>query len=171
MNPLIAAAAVLALVLLAGGLGVSIRRRDGRVRRARGDFANGLVPASLRGEAATLVQFSTPLCARCPGTARMLTAVAAEHEGVSHFEIDLETRPELARRFTVLQTPTVLVLDREQRIRARIGGTPRRGDLIGALDAIVEDRDTGAYVVRSRAAEADQANAPARRQEANRVVA
>lgn len=136
MNPFVAVAAVLALALLGCGIGALWRHRDGRARRTDAARADGLVPSGSRGTTATLVQFSTPLCARCPGTARMLAAIAAERPGVSHHEINLEARPELASRFNVLQTPTVLVLDAEQRIRARIGGAPRRGELLAALEAL-----------------------------------
>ncbi|MFS0733382.1 thioredoxin family protein [Microbacterium sp. 1P10UB] len=76
------------------------------------------------GETATLLQFSTEICARCPGVHRQLAAVAAAHDGVRHLDVDLTHRPDLARHFHVMQTPTTLILDRHGVIRTRFGGVP-----------------------------------------------
>jgi thiol-disulfide isomerase/thioredoxin len=78
------------------------------------------------GEFATLLQFSTELCARCPGVHRTLAAVADEHPGVRHLNVDLTHRPDIARHFHVLQTPTTLILDRDGAIQTRFGGAPSR---------------------------------------------
>lgn len=78
------------------------------------------------GDRATLLQFSTELCARCPGVHRTLSSVAAAEEGVLHLDIDLTHRPDIARHFHVLQTPTTLILDRNGMIQTRFGGVPKR---------------------------------------------
>jgi hypothetical protein len=78
------------------------------------------------GEVATLLQFSTEVCARCPGVHRTLSAIADSREGVRHLDVDLTHRPDIARHFHVLQTPTTLILDREGVIQTRFGGTPSR---------------------------------------------
>ena len=82
--------------------------------------------ASVLGERATLLQFSTQFCSICPGTARLLKTVAEASDSVTHVEVDLSDRPDLANRFAVLQTPTTLILDADGVPRARIGGAPRR---------------------------------------------
>ncbi len=138
-----AAVAVLVGVLaLATALGLLLRARTGRARPTRTNDTRtttdpttaDLAPAEAFGTEATLVQFSTPTCARCPATRRQLDAVAAEHPGVTRLEIDLAERPELARRFAVMQTPTVLLLDRGRAVHTRFGGPPRPADLTAALD-------------------------------------
>jgi thiol-disulfide isomerase/thioredoxin len=131
MSPLVAVAALAALVVLATALGVLQRARTGRVRTASGEAvtAEQLGTAEALGGRATLVQFSTPTCAQCPGTARLLRGVAAEHDGVAHLEVDLTRHPDVADRFAVLQTPTTLLVDADHRVRARIGGAPRRAEL------------------------------------------
>jgi thiol-disulfide isomerase/thioredoxin len=91
------------------------------------------------GARATLVQFSTAFCAQCPSTARVLGGVAAEHTGVDHVDVDLAERPDLARRFGVMQTPTTLLLDSRGRIRGRISGPARPGDVRTALDLILTE--------------------------------
>lgn len=78
------------------------------------------------GETATLLQFSTELCSRCPGVHRTLASVADDHEGVRHLDIDVTHRPDIAKHFRVLQTPTTLVLDRDGAIQTRFGGIPNR---------------------------------------------
>lgn len=78
------------------------------------------------GEVATLLQFSTELCTRCPGVHRTLESIAAGREGVRHLDVDLTHRPDIAKHFHVLQTPTTLVLDRDGVVQTRFGGVPSR---------------------------------------------
>ncbi len=78
------------------------------------------------GDRATLLQFSTELCARCPGVHRTLSSVADGQDGVLHLDVDLTHRPDIAKHFHVLQTPTTLILDRDGAIQTRFGGVPSR---------------------------------------------
>lgn len=57
-----------------------------------------------------------------PASARNLAQAAAAIAGVRHTEIDVSHRDDLIRRFSILRTPTVLVLDAQHRIRARLTG-------------------------------------------------
>ncbi|WP_439691120.1 thioredoxin family protein [Curtobacterium sp. SP.BCo] len=138
----IAAVAVLVGVLaLATILGVVLRARTGRARTTTattdGHTTADLAPPDAFGTAATLVQFSTPTCARCPATRRQLDTVAERTPGVTRIEIDLAERPDLARRFDVMQTPTVLLLDGHRAVRTRFGGPPRPAELAAALDTVL----------------------------------
>lgn len=131
--PLLAA---LALVAVATGIGVAWRLLDGRARRGSGARiapADVGVSAAEFGEAATLLQFSTDSCARCPGARRLLAGLADAHPGVRHVEVDLTHRIDLATRFGVLATPTTFVLDRQGRVRTRIVGAPRPQAVAAAL--------------------------------------
>jgi thiol-disulfide isomerase/thioredoxin len=78
------------------------------------------------GEVATLLQFSTELCARCPGVHRTLDSIASARQGVRHLDVDLTHRPDIAKHFHILQTPTTLVLDRDGVVQTRFGGVPSR---------------------------------------------
>ena len=137
----------LALVIAAALLGATtavgllLRRGQGRVRAV--DSAASIDPRTLGtgplGEDATLLQFSTELCSRCPGVHRLLSAVADERTGVRHLDVDLTHRPDLAQRFRVLQTPTTLVLDRTGTIRTRIAGAPTRAVVETELDRLHEE--------------------------------
>ncbi|MFN3948628.1 TlpA family protein disulfide reductase [Microbacterium sp.] len=123
--------ALLALaVLVAGtaGAGLVLRRRQGRARAVASDEVVDprRLGADALGAEATLLQFSTEMCSRCPGVHRMLSELADAHEGVRHLDVDLTHRPDIAQHFRVLQTPTTLVLDRRGVVRTRFGGTPGR---------------------------------------------
>lgn len=125
-------AALLAATVLAG---VLLRRRDGRAVAVHGD--RHVDPADLMrplGTRATLVQFSTEFCARCPQVRRMLGSVAAERTGVVHAEVDLTSRADLAARYKVLSTPTTFIVDPDGRIRSRFTGAPTRAAVLAALD-------------------------------------
>lgn len=139
MNPVAASLAVVALVIVATLIGVVWRARTGRVRRtASGSVVTSaaLETDAVFGDAATIVQFSTEFCGPCRNAERVLTAVAAERDGVAFVHVDLTSRPQVAHRFAVLQTPTILLLDAAGGIRSRIGGVPRAQEVGARLDQI-----------------------------------
>lgn len=119
------------------------QRRQGRVRGVtrEGELTAQTLGAA-RGPHATFVQFSTPLCSKCPGTARLLKEVATEHVGVTHLEIDASERLDLAREHHVMRTPTTLVLDGTGMVVARMDGAPTVQQAREALDAVTR-RATG----------------------------
>jgi len=136
--------AVIALVLLLAGsaaLGVFV---NWRATRPRHHVQHEVVEphrlgADGLGEVATLLQFSTEMCARCPGVHRTLSAIADDHDGVRHLDVDLTHRPDIAKHFHVLQTPTTLVLDRHGVVQTRFGGTPGRDVLELELKRLIAE--------------------------------
>lgn len=141
MIGLVAGAAALAA---ATALGFGWRARNGRVRAgmAKPDTAAAarLTPVDIGGSLgsrATLVQFSSAFCAPCRATKRILAEVAEMAEGVSHVEIDAESRLDLVRRLDVRRTPTTFVLGPDGHITHRASGQPRKADVIAALAAVV----------------------------------
>ena len=123
--------ALVGLVVVASLLGLLLRATQTRVRSSEmGDAAERIRPIDLAessevpefGERLTLVQFSTETCARCPASARSLSGAADAVDGVRHVEIDVTHRDDLIRRFSLLRTPTVLVLDAQHHLRARVSG-------------------------------------------------
>ncbi|RWR16110.1 thioredoxin [Microbacterium enclense] len=141
MDLTIALFAIAALVVLAAVAGVVFRLAQGRARTVHS--AEIVDPhrlgADALGEEATLLQFSTEMCSRCPGVHRMLSEVADGREGVRHLDVDLTHRPDIAQHFRVLQTPTTLVLDRHGAIRTRFGGTPGRAVVELELSRLQEE--------------------------------
>jgi thiol-disulfide isomerase/thioredoxin len=141
MNGFSALGILLGLVLAATIAGLLWRATTGRARLTR--RAGTVRPADVGvaaggfGERATLLQFSTEYCSPCAATARVLGATAGQAAGVAHVDVDLTDRPDLARRFSVLQTPTTLVLDGTGAVRARIGGAVRPAEVRATLDTIL----------------------------------
>ncbi|MFE1645452.1 TlpA family protein disulfide reductase [Microbacterium sp. P01] len=120
--------ALTVLLVVTIGIGLLLRWRE---RRPKPHVPHEIVQperlgAPPLGEAATLLQFSTETCGRCPGVHRQLAAVADGRRGVVHLDVDLTNRPDIAKHFRVLQTPTTLILDRDGAIQTRFGGIPRR---------------------------------------------
>jgi len=115
------------VIVIAVAAGLVIRAQEGR-RRTGGHMHLRTEDLSGRplAPSATLVQFSTVMCARCPQTRRLLGAIAREHEGVEHLEIDLTERNDLAARYRVLQTPTTFLVDASGAVLSRWGGIPDR---------------------------------------------
>ena len=142
MSPLVALLGALALLGAATAAGLLLRRRGARVRSLRGvrPLSPDVLGASRFGRAGTVVQFSTEYCARCPGVRRVLGELTAAREGLEFVHVDLTHDAALAKRFGVLQTPTVLLIDREGRPSSRLSGTVSREALRDAIDALTGDR-------------------------------
>jgi thiol-disulfide isomerase/thioredoxin len=87
------------------------------------------------GERATLLHFSSAFCAPCRTTRTLLEDVADRVDGVTVVEIDAESHLELVRRFDVMRTPTVFVLDPRGAVVRRASGAPRRDQVFAALAA------------------------------------
>ena len=104
-----------ALLAVTVGVGVYTRWQQNRPRHLDPSeiVEAERLGAEALGDRATLLQFSTEMCSRCPGVHRTLGAIAEEREGVLHLDVDLTHRPDIAKHFHVLQTPTTLILDRD----------------------------------------------------------
>jgi len=134
---LVRAIALVALLVVATLAYLWWNRRQGVVRQV--EIPGALTPADLgaaRGARATLVQFSTPMCAKCPPTKALLVRIAAEYPGVVHTDIDAEQRLDLARRLDIMRTPTTLLLDADGVVVARMNGAPNESQVRSALDAL-----------------------------------
>ena len=130
------------IVALAIACGFIVRAQDGR-RRSGGHLI--VRSEDLGGHSfaatATLVQFSTELCARCPQVRRLLGGIADEHAGISHIEIDLTNRNDLATRYRVLQTPTTFLVDASGAVLSRWGGVPHRSAIEDALASVLAPQE------------------------------
>jgi thiol-disulfide isomerase/thioredoxin len=136
----VSATILLGLVVVVTTIGMIWRARNGKLREQPDDgevFSSSdlaLLGATL-GERATLLQFSSAFCAPCRTTRVVLGEVSQAVAGVVHVEVDAESHLDLVRRFDIMRTPTVLVLDAEGRIVKRASGAPRKADVLAALDA------------------------------------
>ncbi|MDN4475238.1 thioredoxin family protein [Demequina sp. SYSU T00192] len=128
---------VVAILAVATGAALWWRRRQGMVREV--ERAGALSSATLgakRGYHATFVQFSTPMCAKCPPTAQLLRRIAEEDARVVHIEIDAAERLDLARELEIMRTPTILLLDGDGVVVSRISGAPSEQQARDALAAV-----------------------------------
>lgn len=131
---------VVGLVTASTVLGLVWQSRQGRVSHPhdRAVVRAAEVPGLRRlARGATLVQFSTEVCAPCAVTRTVLEEVASARAGVSHVDLDVTRQPDLVSRFRIMQTPTTLILDRAGVVRARIGGAPRSDAVHAELDRIL----------------------------------
>lgn len=130
MTGVVVLVATLALATVAG---VIMKVRNGRVR----DASTSNLPADVREvlapDGVTLVQLSTTFCAPCRHTRILLSDLASRTDGLHHTELDLTSRPELARELSVLRTPTTLAIDGSGNEILRVGGVPKRDALLEAL--------------------------------------
>jgi len=132
MDPLAIAAVLAGLVALATVLGLVWKAQNGSAKTQSGTESAADLVDTL-GARATLLQFSTEVCAPCAAMRRVLGTIASDRADVTHIELDLSARPDLATRFGILQTPTTLVLDASGGIRSRIGGAARPDVVLAQL--------------------------------------
>lgn len=141
MNTPLILGLLVGLVALATALGLLWRSRTGRIHGiVNSDTVidlSTIAPDAMRGHGATLLQFSTEVCAPCKATHSMLDDLAESRSEVSHVDIDVTRRADLANRFGLLQSPTTFILDAHGVVRARIGGAPRRDEITAELDRIL----------------------------------
>ena len=90
------------------------------------------------GATATLLQFSTEVCSICIATSRLYKELENKLPGLKHIEVDITHRMDLAANFSIMQTPTTLILDKHGMVRARIGGAPRQNVIEAEIKKLEE---------------------------------
>lgn len=135
--------ALLAALVLTAAVAWVLKARNGRFsERAPQADAQVLSANDIGtelGERATLVQFSSAFCSPCRATRVLLNDIAAKVDGVVAVDIDAEEHLEMVRRFGIMRTPTVLVLDADGAVSTRASGLPRREQVLAALGQAVGD--------------------------------
>lgn len=151
MHPLTPLIGVIALVALATAVGVLLRTRKGRVRRLAGGapLEPEVFGAVRFGTVGTVVQFSTEFCSRCPGVRRLLAQRVSTEPGLDFIHVDLTNDPDLASRFGVLQTPTILFVDASGRPSTRLSGQLDHQAIREAVDSFVDGAEKATQLVPS----------------------
>ncbi|BBZ47335.1 TlpA family protein disulfide reductase [Mycobacterium parmense] len=134
---IIAVVAAIVVGALAGRLST---RRAGRIREvpeASLATAADVEALGISRGGPTVVHFSAPWCGPCDRVRRVVGQVCDDLGAVAHIEVDLDTNPVAARRFSVLSLPTTLIFDVEGRQRYRASGVPTAADLRSALQPLL----------------------------------
>lgn len=138
MTVIIVTVAVLAAATLAGWL---LTRRSGRIREIDTtpdrDTDADIAALGLSRSGPTVVHFSAPWCGPCDRVRRVVEQVCDDLGDVAHVEVDLDAKPETARRYSVLSLPTTLIFDVDGRQRYRTSGVPSSADLRSALKPLL----------------------------------
>jgi len=133
------------LVLFALAIGFYWKARTGRAKLVRtGELVDlSKLKASKSGEqvssfgeTATLLQFSTEVCSICISTARLYGELEKATPGLKHIEVDITHRMDLAAHFSIMQTPTTLILDKHGMVKVRIGGAPRQNVIVEEINKL-----------------------------------
>lgn len=131
------ALAVVLGVAVAGVVGWSWQAGTGTVRPGSGEPvrpADVGLPGDDFGAAATLLLFTSRQDDRTAPVRAALQELT--RPGVALAEVDLTTRGDLAGRYAVTRTPSLLVLDGDGRLRARVKG-PAGPDVLRDALAVV----------------------------------
>jgi len=127
------------VLALASAYGFWWKQSRGAIRTNKSVPGHRLSPAVLGedlGSLATMVQFSSAFCAPCRATHALLSQMVESLPDVRHIHIDAESHLELVRELDIRSTPTTIFLNRDGIEVGRAAGTPKREQVITALNAI-----------------------------------
>ncbi|MEO7803220.1 MAG: thioredoxin family protein [Actinomycetota bacterium] len=82
-----------------------------------------------------LIHFTTPYCHECQLAQPVLAAASKDH-GMQLAHIDARDRPDLANKYKVRSTPTILLIDERGTVHRSWFKTPEVADLTAAMFAV-----------------------------------
>ena len=127
------------VLVLAIAFGVWYTRSRGEFRRKKtvnGPKLDAAVIGVELGSRVTMVQFSSAFCSPCRATKALLEDMVKTMPDVRYAHIDAESHLELVRKLDIRSTPTTLFLNSEGVEVGRAMGTPKRSQVMAAVDAI-----------------------------------
>jgi thiol-disulfide isomerase/thioredoxin len=127
------------VLAIASAYGFWWKRSRGAIRSKKSMPDHRLTAAILGeelGSRATMVQFSSAFCAPCKATHALLSQMVIPMNDVKHIHIDAESHLELVRQLDIRSTPTTLFLNSQGVEVGRAAGTPKREQVLAALNAI-----------------------------------
>lgn len=134
---------VTVIAILVGTLGVAyvigrlMTLRAGLMRAQSAEDAVDTSDLGLSTTGPTIVHFTATWCGPCAAVRRVVDQVCAELPAVAHVEIDMDAKPDAARRLSVLSLPTTFVFDVDGRRRYRATGVPKVADLRSAVEPLL----------------------------------
>ena len=130
---------LLVVLALAIAFGVWYTRSRGEFRKKKTvngpKLDAGVIGVEL-GSRVTMVQFSSAFCSPCRATKALLEDMVKTMPDVRYAHIDAESHLELVRKLDIRSTPTTLFLNSAGVEVGRAMGTPKRSQVMAAIDAI-----------------------------------
>ena len=130
---------LLVVLALAIAFGVWYTRSRGEFRRKKtvnGPKLDASVIGVELGSRVTMVQFSSAFCSPCRATKALLEDMVKTMPDVRYAHIDAESHLELVRQLDIRSTPTTLFLNAVGVEVGRAMGTPKRSQVLAAVNAI-----------------------------------
>ena len=130
---------LLVVLVLAIAFGFWYTRSRGEFRRKKtvnGPKLDAAVIGVELGSRVTMVQFSSAFCSPCRATKALLEDMVKTMPDVRYAHIDAESHLELVRKLDIRSTPTTLFLNASGVEVGRAMGTPKRSQVMAAVEAI-----------------------------------
>ena len=130
---------LLVVLALAIAFGIWYTRSRGEFRRKKtvnGPKLDASIIGVELGSRVTMVQFSSAFCSPCRATKALLEDMVKSMPDVRYAHIDAESHLELVRQLDIRSTPTTLFLNAEGVEVGRAMGTPKRSQVLAAVNAI-----------------------------------
>ena len=130
---------LLVVLALAIAFGVWYTRSRGEFRKKKtvnGPKLDAAVIGVELGSRVTMVQFSSAFCSPCRATKALLEDMVKTLPDVRYAHIDAESHLELVRKLDIRSTPTTLFLNSAGVEVGRAMGTPKRSQVLAAVNAI-----------------------------------
>ena len=127
------------VLALAIAFGVWYTRSRGEFRKKKTVDGPKLDAATIGvelGARVTMVQFSSAFCSPCRATKALLEDMVTKMPDVRYAHIDAESNLELVRKLDIRSTPTTLFLNGDGIEVGRAMGTPKRSQVLAAVNAI-----------------------------------
>ena len=127
------------VLVLAIAFGVWYTRSRGEFRKKKtvnGPKLDASVIGVELGSRVTMVQFSSAFCSPCRATKALLEDMVKTMPDVRYAHIDAESHLELVRELDIRSTPTTLFLNASGVEVGRAMGTPKRSQVLAAVNAI-----------------------------------
>ena len=129
------------VIVLALGIafGVWYTRSRGEFRKKKtinGPKLDAAIIGAELGARVTMVQFSSAFCSPCRATKVLLEDMVKSMPDVRYAHIDAESNLELVRKLDIRSTPTTLFLNGDGIEVGRAMGTPKRSQVLDAVNAI-----------------------------------
>ena len=127
------------VLALAIGFGVWYTCSRGEFRKKKtinGPKLDAAIVGVELGSRVTMVQFSSAFCSPCRATKALLEDMVKSMPDVRYAHIDAESNLELVRKLDIRSTPTTLFLNSDGIEVGRAMGTPKRSQVMAAVNAI-----------------------------------